>query len=137
MKDLPFTQADQLTVWLRRQYDHLAARARRDGQTLDYDLPQLREMVSEATTCSYCHAPLSYAVLQVDHKIPITRNGPHVFANLAPSCQRCNSLKGKLTAEEFAGVRSFLATLHPVARQDVELRLISGGQRYAGKPSRR
>jgi 5-methylcytosine-specific restriction endonuclease McrA len=124
-------------VWLRRQYDHLAARARRDGQALDFDLPRLRQLVSEAKTCNYCHTPLSYGILQLDHKIPLARNGPHVFANLTPTCSRCNRLKGKLTAEEFAAVRSFLATLHPIARQDVELRLISGGQRYAGKPSRR
>jgi hypothetical protein len=48
-------------------------------------------------------------------------------------CRRCQSLKGQLTGAEMQFLREFLEGLHPVARADVERRLLSGGKRYARK----
>jgi hypothetical protein len=43
---------------------------------------------------------------------------------------RCNCLKGQLTEAEFRELPTFLALLHPIARQDLEHRLLAGGKRY-------
>jgi hypothetical protein len=45
-------------------------------------------------------------------------------------------MKGQLTEAEFLELLSFLAGLHPAARQDLERRLIAGGSRYARPQSR-
>lgn len=52
--------------------------------------------------CTYCKKPVPKEKRQVDHIIPISRNGEHSLPNLAPSCATCNSKKFNKTAEEFA-----------------------------------
>jgi hypothetical protein len=84
--------------------------------------------------CEYCRAPVSFAV-SLDHADPIARGGTLALDNLAVSCERCNSLKGMLTEAEFRELLTFLALLHPLARTDLERRLLAGSARYAGKRS--
>lgn len=36
-----------------------------------------------------------------DHKTPLARGGPDIWHNIVPCCQRCNNLKGDMTASEF------------------------------------
>jgi hypothetical protein len=49
--------------------------------------------------CYYCGGPHE----ALDHRIPLSRGGPHLPANLVPSCQWCNSSKGSKTETEFRG----------------------------------
>ncbi len=49
--------------------------------------------------CAYC-GEVS-AVLQKEHKIPLSRGGSNAAANIVPSCPRCNLRKGSLTDAEF------------------------------------
>lgn len=50
-----------------------------------------------AQRCYYCGGP--YAA--IDHRIPLSRGGPHLPANLVPACTWCNSSKGAKTEAEF------------------------------------
>jgi hypothetical protein len=51
--------------------------------------------------CWYCGNKAE----DVDHKVPVSKNGPNEISNLVPSCRRCNNAKGNLTVDEF---REFL-----------------------------
>lgn len=42
--------------------------------------------------CAYCQASNN---LSLDHFIPISKGGPDCLSNVIPSCQSCNSSKGK------------------------------------------
>lgn len=59
-------------------------------------------------TCAYCGEKLkikkskgSYGVATADHIIPKARGGVSLIDNLCCSCNRCNSVKGFMTDEEF------------------------------------
>ena len=49
--------------------------------------------------CAYC-GEVS-AVLQKEHRIPLSRGGSNAAANIVPSCPPCNLRKGSLTDAEF------------------------------------
>jgi len=51
--------------------------------------------------CTYCKEPVPKGKRQVDHIIPLSRNGEHSLLNLAPSCMTCNLKKFNKTADEF------------------------------------
>ena len=42
-------------------------------------------------TCFYCG--VTGVTLTVDHKIPVSKGGPHVKSNVVPACKSCNSRK--------------------------------------------
>lgn len=130
----PSTQSDALLARARRLLSDHRTRAKRDGVTLDYGLADLRQLLAEHPLCEYCLLPLSFAA-SLDHRTPTARGGRHVLDNLAVVCDRCNRLKGQLTEGEFRELLTLLALLPPVARADLECRLIAGGKRY-GTPRR-
>lgn len=127
---LPRTIRDSIKARASRLLADHRKRAKQDGATLDYDLPMLVDLIQRVARCYYCLAPLSFEI-SLDHMQPIARGGRHAWDNLAPCCQRCNSLKGLLTEREFHDLLTQLALWHPAARQDVERRLLAGGRRYA------
>lgn len=43
--------------------------------------------------CAYCKKTLNDSTLTVDHRIPISKNGPNWPSNLVPCCKPCNSKK--------------------------------------------
>ena len=64
-------------------------------------MPAAWEFMKQACgyRCAYC-GEVS-AVLQKEHKIPLSRGGSNAAANIVPSCPRCNYRKGSLTDAEF------------------------------------
>lgn len=50
--------------------------------------------------CLYC----GIVTWGLDHRIPLSRGGPHLPANLVPCCQRCNAKKQRKTEREFKEV---------------------------------
>lgn len=48
--------------------------------------------------CAYCGRRRT---LTMDHLVPLTRGGHHVFENIVPACQSCNSSKGKKLPAEW------------------------------------
>lgn len=45
-------------------------------------------------TCQYCG---STKQLTIDHVIPRSKGGPHIWSNVVAACETCNSKKGNLT----------------------------------------
>ena len=129
---MPSTQADALQARARRLLSDHRARAKRDGVVLGYALYDLRQLLAEHPLCEYCCTPLSFAA-SLDHRVPIARGGRHALGNLAVCCTRCNAIKGMLTDLEFRELLTLLALMHPIARADLERRLIAGGKRYASR----
>jgi 5-methylcytosine-specific restriction endonuclease McrA len=118
-----------LLVRARRLLHDHRTRAAKDGQVLDYSLHDLRQLLAASPCCAYCGLPVAWDV-SIDHRTPIGRGGRHQLANLAVCCSRCNGLKGMLAEPEFRELLTLLALLHPIARQDLERRLLAGGRRY-------
>jgi hypothetical protein len=125
------TQADHLIVKARRLMSSHRQRARAEGQYLDYNRDDLLDLLRRNLCCRWCRCPLSYGDVTLDHVLPLSRGGRHALANLAVVCTRCNSLKGVLTGTEFEALLQLVGRWHPIARQDVERRLLAGGTRYA------
>ena len=44
--------------------------------------------------CQMCGKEFPLLSLTLDHVIPVSKNGPHVWTNFQPLCQPCNSSKG-------------------------------------------
>lgn len=53
-------------------------------------------------SCAYCG---SKVLVEIDHRIPLTRGGSNLIDNILPACRRCNRRKGTMTEDEF---RAFL-----------------------------
>jgi hypothetical protein len=60
--------------------------------------------------CRYCGKQLAWSnhgrvgergAWEVDHSIPVSRDGTDYFSNLWPACVSCNTEKGTLTGSEF------------------------------------
>ena len=50
-------------------------------------------------TCAYCGK--KNVPLEIEHIVPISRDGSNRVSNLTISCHECNQKKGNMTAEEF------------------------------------
>ncbi|HEY7308307.1 MAG TPA: HNH endonuclease [Gemmataceae bacterium] len=135
MNPLP-TQADAALARARRLVHDHKTRASKDGQTLNYGLPELLELLTASPCCCFCKMPTGWDV-SLDHKTPTSRGGKDALENLAVACRRCNGIKGALTEGEFRELLTTLALMHPAARQDLERRLLAGAARYAGRRGRR
>ncbi len=127
---LPGTQADVVLKRCRQVLrDHRGA-AKALGIVLDYGLPELRSLFEQSKCCRWCKLPVAFDA-HVDHLHPLARGGAMAYYNLAISCSRCNRLRGQLSEAETLELIEFLGGLHPVARADLERRLLAGGERYA------
>lgn len=52
-------------------------------------------------TCYLCFNPVPFGKDQLEHKIPISRNGTNEYNNLAIVCDKCNQKKHNKTEEEY------------------------------------
>jgi len=58
--------------------------------TIPFTAQQLDQKLAYwGNRCWICNGPQE----QVDHVIPLSKDGPHCLANLRPICVRCNSRK--------------------------------------------
>jgi 5-methylcytosine-specific restriction endonuclease McrA len=109
-----------------------ARRAAELGLPVEYTVDALRGFVEAALvagTCCYCSGRLTLSRLAVDHALPVSRNGQFTFANLRVCCQSCNWRKGKMTAEEFEQLSTFVTGRFPSdVVADIWRRLVVGGK---------
>jgi 5-methylcytosine-specific restriction endonuclease McrA len=66
-------------------------------------------------TCAYCG---SIKDLTIDHVIPLSRGGEHVFDNLVCACKTCNGRKGNKTPEEW-GKLPYRTPYKPTSKLEV------------------
>jgi hypothetical protein len=85
-----------------------------------------------ALQCRYCLGYFVINEIAVDHATPLSRGGSLGIENLDYICGPCNDRKGALTLDEYAALLGFLATLHPLARQDILKRLEQSNKLAAG-----
>lgn len=52
--------------------------------------------------CYYCQQPIVPSKLEIDHVVPLTRNGNHEIGNLAAACEHCNRTKFNRMPGEWA-----------------------------------
>lgn len=60
------------------------------GQLLDF----------QGERCAYCRDPLPERGWHLEHVVPLSRGGEHVWENVVASCLRCNMIKGAKLPEE-------------------------------------
>ncbi len=53
--------------------------------------------------CVYCGSCES---IEIEHRIPVSRGGTNLPANLVPACQKCNRSKGTKTEKEYKALLS-------------------------------
>ena len=75
--------------------------------------------------CAYCRKKLAFvnygnpgarANWEVDHDIPISREGSNEFNNLVAACFNCNRSRGDLTCREFMDGGGFWRFMERLAR---------------------
>lgn len=55
-------------------------------------------------TCYLCELPIEFGQDSLEHNIPLSRGGTHIYENLGVSHNSCNSKKRDKTAEEYLNV---------------------------------
>lgn len=56
--------------------------------------------------CYLCGVDLAGLVIHCEHRIPLSRGGLNIIANIAPACQHCNLSKNNKTEAEFRAWRA-------------------------------
>jgi hypothetical protein len=76
--------------------------------------PVLNRVVFErdGNICLYCGQKLGVGERTIDHIVPTSRGGLHVYSNLATSCKGCNTYKDNRTPEE-AGMALLVLPYEP------------------------
>jgi 5-methylcytosine-specific restriction endonuclease McrA len=106
----PATVRSYLKEWRRRnpEKSHAYVRAgtikrRRAAGGQSFTAAEwLALLAHHGGACAYCG---SKTLIEIDHRIPLTRGGSNLIDNILPACRRCNRRKGTMTDEEF---RTFL-----------------------------
>lgn len=117
-------------------FQDLKRRAKKDGLQVSYSIAEFRNHVRGASHCPYCGALLTVDTYSLDHAIPVSREvSPriHALANLAVCCQRCNEVKGPMSADEFMQLLGLINGFYLAARSNLLARLRAGAKKVAGK----
>lgn len=78
--------------------------------------------------CQYCGRHFPTSELSIDHVIPRSQGGPHIWENVVCACTKCNARKGGRTPEQ-AHMSLTRAPFQPRRNPSVQLRL--GQDKYA------
>ena len=89
-KELELSYQLSLTDEKYKKYHHLS---RRKCRLLFY--------IKQKRICNYCLKDINFSNWTIDHKVPLSKNGPNTLANMIGACQSCNKLKGQKDLEEF------------------------------------
>ena len=105
-------------------------RARKAGQSIQYNLDDVRIIVNNAIgkPCPYCGVALCVSNFSLAHMEPTSRGGNHCLTNLIICCERCNQTKGPLTAHEFEALLRFRRASNFFVAKDVLARMRARGR---------
>lgn len=80
-------------------HDHNKRQQRRSRKRGHVSLAEWRQIKARhGHRCAYCGRAVK---LEMDHRVPLSRGGLHVAANIAPACRSCNATKYTMTDKEF------------------------------------
>jgi hypothetical protein len=79
-----------------------------------------------AHRCPWCETPIDFLSLQIDHRIPLEKNGSLGLDNLEGICKACNELKGAQDPIEYKMLLDFLGGLSNWHRVYIEQRIRAG-----------
>ena len=89
-----YIAANQHVTWLK----NYRRRAQRLGvPVVDEHFTKADVTAAYGDACHYCGGEFQ----ELDHYIPIKDAGPHVLANVRPSCTSCNAAKNAMCGGEF------------------------------------
>lgn len=74
----------------RKDIRRWIAKSKAGSDVTEQAIHALREATK---ACHYCHKPLAYARVAMDHVIPLSKGGLHIMANIVGCCRNCNSRK--------------------------------------------
>lgn len=63
-------------------------------------LTKHRLFVRDRHICAYCGNQFNESELTVEHIVPVSRGGQHVWTNVVTACRSCNTRKGNRRPEE-------------------------------------
>lgn len=84
-----------------------------------------------ANKCAYCGKKRK---LQIDHIIPIAKDGPHTLRNLAPACKACNESKSAKPVEEWYPAQPFYDPARHARLKDARKRRLPVEYLFNGTP---
>lgn len=83
-------------------HKRLALKAKAGGTAYTSAAKIAARMEFHSSRCYYCGGPHEV----IEHRIPLSRGGLHLPANLVPSCLACNTRKFNRTEREYREVLS-------------------------------
>jgi len=106
-----------VVAWQKRNPDRVRVydlnnahkrRARKLGTRVDSERTSYRAFIRQVKTaatmpCYWCKKQTPKARRQIDHIVPLARDGPDTVLNLCMSCITCNSSRRAKLPEEFCG----------------------------------
>lgn len=85
-----------------KQYERSRRRqARKNGAPVIEIVGRREIYVAGGGVCWLCNQPVKYEQMHVDHVVPLSKGGSHVFENLRPAHARCNRQKGSKLPDDF------------------------------------
>lgn len=63
-------------------------------------LTKYRLFLRDRQICAYCGGKFAESDLTVEHIVPVSRGGQHVWTNVVTACRSCNTRKGNRLPEE-------------------------------------
>ena len=115
------------------QRENKRGRITQIGRKIPFTKDEFRDWLRErlggeggVVQCAYCSTWVSAADFSLDHCVPVGRGGLLGLENLTVCCQPCNQIKGRMLAESYRKLRTFLLLeIHPECCQNVLQRLQS------------
>jgi len=62
---------------------------------------RLEAWEKQARCCKYCFEPLTFAKSTAEHRVPKSKGGTNMRANIDAACAPCNRAKGSTSAKAF------------------------------------
>lgn len=57
-------------------------------------------MLRDESICQFCGKPVTNHSASIDHVVPTSRGGKHIWRNVVLACKTCNTAKGNRTPDE-------------------------------------
>ena len=98
-------------------------RARRNQAPFEPGITRIALRKRDGDNCAYCGVTLNFTRATgrkfsgndatIEHRLPLSRGGKHLWNNVALACRDCNMSKNQKTEEEFAEYQAEILRLRP------------------------